>query len=417
MKKIILFLIFNFYFLKIPYSICNSEVSEKTLIIPYIPECKILIDGRLNEKVWKKALFLNNFYLLNKKTKPTQDTGVYIFYTNDGIYFGFKCFEEKIDLLSSFFKKDGGPIWTEDCVEIFLDVNHTHKKYFQFITNITSLKTGYYFLTPKGFSFSVHKGWLAKANKEKGYWISEIKIPFSLLGIRSSYINGSILGINITRQRYVSSPELSSIIPLENSFHQPEKFCHFYLGEKPNFIVKEIKIDKEKREIKICLDGNIENLLFCYSVDKGMKIYKFKITNLEEILPLIFTDFKKISTYFERNSQKYFYKEFDFYDDLVIFDIPDNIANKFQFIVNISELPIPNLKPNFTIFWYIEKIYDGHTIFRYEDEGKLKIGKNLFVVQEEIKKFYSEKCEIVATVCIDGRPFKIYKKSVNVLSN
>jgi len=202
---------------------------NKEFIIPLTSK-KIKIDGKIEKKEWENGLKLNNFFLLNSGKEPTQKTEVFLLCDRKNLYIGFLNHEERIDLLKPFLKEDGSPLWSEDCVEVFIDVFKTEKSYFQFLSNSAGTKTGFYYFQPRGNSIYINKGWDVKTFKGENWWSAEFKIPFNLLKIQKA--NGSILGMNFTRERYIDVPELSSFVFLKNSFHQPEKFPVFYLIEK-----------------------------------------------------------------------------------------------------------------------------------------------------------------------------------------
>ncbi|MFH1074232.1 MAG: sugar-binding protein, partial [Candidatus Firestonebacteria bacterium] len=72
-----------------------------------------------------------------------KDVAARLFYTKDSIYF---LFERKVgkEGLRKFGKS---PIWQDDTVEIFLDAEHNHRNYFQFIVNPLNKKECNYLTT------------------------------------------------------------------------------------------------------------------------------------------------------------------------------------------------------------------------------------------------------------------------------
>src|SRR5438270_83996 len=55
-----------------------------------------VIDGKLDEEVWKKAVLLKDFYQINPgdNTAPSKPTEVMIGYDSKTLYFGFHCYDD-----------------------------------------------------------------------------------------------------------------------------------------------------------------------------------------------------------------------------------------------------------------------------------------------------------------------------------
>jgi len=315
MKKLLFFL---FLFIIFSYG------DNKELIIPLTSK-KIKIDGKIEKKEWEDGLKLNNFSLLNTGKEPTQKTEVFIVCDKKNLYIGFLNCEERIDLLKPFFMEDGSPVWSEDCIEVFIDVFKTEKSYFQFLSNSAGTKTGFYYFQPKGNSFSINKGWEVKTFKGENWWSAEFKIPFDLLKIEKP--KGTILGMNFTRERYIDVPELSSFVFLKNSFHQPEKFLVFYLVEK----------GIEKGEKKIIFKEEVFEISIPEVLLKSEKTLKFSLKVPEYFKNLYaFFYIEKISEghLLARREKEVKLKTGINYLDLTIYDLEEG---EYDFVIFISE--------------------------------------------------------------------------------
>lgn len=79
---------------------------------------KIIIDGKMNEAIWKKSAIcsLPNFYNY-KKASETQKTAFRMLWDDKNLYLFFQCEDQYINAKET--KRDGLP-FLDDCVEFFL---------------------------------------------------------------------------------------------------------------------------------------------------------------------------------------------------------------------------------------------------------------------------------------------------------
>lgn len=97
--------------------------------IPVIPVVKTseapVIDGTLDDEVWRKAFYLSNLYTLGGN-RATEQTEFALLYDEKNIYIGVKAYAAVLDpvnnLLDAFkattVKRDG-PTFDDDCIEVF----------------------------------------------------------------------------------------------------------------------------------------------------------------------------------------------------------------------------------------------------------------------------------------------------------
>lgn len=153
-----------------------------------------IIDGQINEAIWKQALIFDSSYPLSETGKITTPATTYrVLWDNDNLYFAFECADT--DIIAPKTEADG-TLYNDDCVEIFLLPDFKTAKYWEIIINpaqsvFDSLQTklldrwgptSQVDATVKGIKvgYSVD-GTLNKSDdKDTGYTI-EVAIPFSQL--------------------------------------------------------------------------------------------------------------------------------------------------------------------------------------------------------------------------------------------
>ncbi|MBS3762568.1 MAG: carbohydrate-binding family 9-like protein [Planctomycetes bacterium] len=84
--------------------------------IPRAPVAPV-IDGKLDEKVWKQAAMWDEIYPFNKREAEGPKTIWRVLWDEQNLYFGFECADE--DIVAPDRKRDGH-IYFDDCVEMFI---------------------------------------------------------------------------------------------------------------------------------------------------------------------------------------------------------------------------------------------------------------------------------------------------------
>ncbi|HEY0385137.1 MAG TPA: hypothetical protein VGC64_03965, partial [Pyrinomonadaceae bacterium] len=87
-----------------------------------------VIDGKLDEEVWKQAIVLKDFYQINPGDNivPSKPTEVMIGYDATSLYFGFRCYDEPDKIRATVARRDG--VFGEDNVRVFLDTFNDKRK-------------------------------------------------------------------------------------------------------------------------------------------------------------------------------------------------------------------------------------------------------------------------------------------------
>src|SRR5947209_395744 len=87
-----------------------------------------VIDGKLDDAVWKKAAVFKDFYQTNPgdNVAPTAPTEVFVGYDSKFLYLGFHCFDDPSKVRATVAKRDN--VFGEDNVRIFLDTFNDQRR-------------------------------------------------------------------------------------------------------------------------------------------------------------------------------------------------------------------------------------------------------------------------------------------------
>ncbi|MDD5597348.1 MAG: carbohydrate-binding family 9-like protein [Victivallaceae bacterium] len=207
----------------------------------YLHNCKTApeIDGNLNDPAWKdaakaKLLFLND----KKNSRPEVKSEAYITKDRDNLYIAFLCMEPVMSKITINPKDSDGKIWTDDCVEIFIDSEKNESGYYHLIINSAGI------VYDARVSGNFHdRFWNSEAKtaaiRQNDSWTVEAAIPLTKISPRT---RNDIWGVNFTRTRKSpANPKITSEViswaPLTGTFHQPEKFGSLVINDEKLLIL------------------------------------------------------------------------------------------------------------------------------------------------------------------------------------
>jgi hypothetical protein len=187
----------------------------------------IKIDGKLDEEAWKEAALINNLVELRptafKPEENSSKTIAYLMYSNDGIYFGGKCYEQTKDSISRELIGRDGFNSNNDFIGIIFDTYNDKINGFE------------YFITPLSEQLDAKVSannedgdwnavWEGKSIVENDGWSFEVFIPFS--AIRFGKGKEQNWGLNVLRKRVKTSQQLTwaSLNPVINGLLPQEGF-------------------------------------------------------------------------------------------------------------------------------------------------------------------------------------------------
>lgn len=188
----------------------------------------IVLDGKLDDPAWKGAAEATPFVLTTGKGPAIKQTTAYLLHDDQALYVAFECLEPKMaGLVARCLERDGS-VFSDDCVELFLDTNRDRQTYFHFAVNPLGTQSD-----EEGMDRTWDARWQAAAGREKDRWVVEMRIPFSELKLGEAV--PFAWGINFNREEKQLG-ENSSWAFVGRSFHTPAKFgtvTGFQVGKAP----------------------------------------------------------------------------------------------------------------------------------------------------------------------------------------
>jgi len=174
-----------------------------------------VIDGKLEDGVWKSAAVLKDFYQIdpNENVAPLKQTEVLLGYDAKFLYIAFRCFDEPDKVRSTVARRDN--IFSDDYVGFFLDTFNDKRKAFEAFFNPLGIQGDATFTEGRGEDFSVDVVMESKGViDEQGYTV-EVAIPFK--SIRYEAGKGKLWGAHFFRRIKRANNELSSWMPVSKS--------------------------------------------------------------------------------------------------------------------------------------------------------------------------------------------------------
>lgn len=204
---------------KILFSLSKIEPIKEVEIFCHKVKKPPEINGYLKDDCWKIKPQISTFIDAFKNVPVKHQTKVYLCYDDKNLYIGFKCEEPEPEAMKSYNEDYDGSLWTDNSVEVFLDVKYTRVSYFHFITNTIGAQ-----YDEENYYSAWNIKWEVKTSLHKNFWIAEIRIPFSELNIFPK--KGDVWGVNFGRNRYFEKEpeEISCWTFGDGTFHAPHKF-------------------------------------------------------------------------------------------------------------------------------------------------------------------------------------------------
>ena len=181
-----------------------------------------ILDGRLDDACWADTPVAEQFYRHRSRGVAGEASDLRLLWDRRNIYVGVRCHAAVLDparqRLDEFVAKQtehDGPVFRDDCVEIFLG-RADLRDYRQFATN--AIGTRYDGLGTDG---TWDSAWQTGCATDNGFWTMEAAIPWSDLGIDPAA--GDMIAINVCRSNKAQQ-EATMWSPVTNAFHAPDEF-------------------------------------------------------------------------------------------------------------------------------------------------------------------------------------------------
>jgi len=140
-----------------------------------------VIDGKLDEQIWKKVEPITNLGTYNGlPDPPIEKTEVYLVHDRDNLYIGARCFESDFSQLKATASEHDGATYSDDNLWFFFDANLDQETYYQAIINSNGITFDRSCIFKEGEStkdLSWNGPWDIAPGREDKAWILEVKIP------------------------------------------------------------------------------------------------------------------------------------------------------------------------------------------------------------------------------------------------
>lgn len=194
-------------------SVAVDLSQRKTLEVPELPAAPA-IDGRLDDPAWQAAAQTDVWMVVTGETPAPVQTTAWVGVHQGTFYLGFRAEEPNPATIVASVTEPGGPVWNDDCIELFVDGNLDLQAARQLVVNSLGVVTA---LQQRGeWAPEV----LAAVQVGQDAWTGEVALSLADLGI-----TGTEFGLNICRERRAGGGlELSCWSPTGGAFNQPGRF-------------------------------------------------------------------------------------------------------------------------------------------------------------------------------------------------
>ncbi len=210
-----------------------------------------VIDGRLGEE-WQGALKIEDLVAPDGSANRHR-TEAWIARDRRNLYVAFRCHEDQMDRIRAQVKDPGGPVWTDDSVEVFVDAEGEGRGYHHFILNTLGVKyqaSGRSSLRPPAAFKSADPqeqikdpapedatwrcAWQGAAAPCPEGWSAEIALPLDALKAHHGAEVGAVMGLDLNRTRRVKGGvEYGCWSPTLTGFCVPARFGKLALTASP----------------------------------------------------------------------------------------------------------------------------------------------------------------------------------------
>jgi hypothetical protein len=171
-----------------------------------------VIDGKLDDAIWKKAAVFKDFYQFNPgdNIAPSEPTEVLIGYDSKFLYLGFRCYDDPTKIRASVAKRDN--IFGEDNVRVYLDTFNDNRRAYVVGFNPLGVQADGIYTEGQGLDLSVDIVMESKGVLTSDGYIVEVSIPFKSLRYEAG--KGKQWGMHLWRNIDRNNDELDSWMPI-----------------------------------------------------------------------------------------------------------------------------------------------------------------------------------------------------------
>src|SRR5689334_2919725 len=172
-----------------------------------------VIDGKLDDEVWKTATVLKDFYQVQPGDNliPPNRTEVMLGYDSRFLYIAFHCYDDPSKVRANIPKRD--QIWDDDYVGILFDTFNDQRRAYEFDFNPLGVQADGIWTEGQGEDFSLDLVMESKGMVTSDGYTIEVAIPFKSL----RYVAGKdkLWGIHFWRRTKRLNNALDMWIPMD----------------------------------------------------------------------------------------------------------------------------------------------------------------------------------------------------------
>ncbi|HID94408.1 MAG TPA: hypothetical protein EYP60_09995 [bacterium (Candidatus Stahlbacteria)] len=213
---------------KIPYVYKDNKecLVKKTVSLHRVAICekirsRPIIDGKLDDRCWKRIKSLSIFGSPDGNASRLEDTEIFLAYDDSVFYIAAKCTETKINQMKADCTERDGTVWQDDNLWFFFDTNYDGITYYQLMVNPNGAVFDRSCKLEAGKStknISWNGPWTVKSGRGKDFWTIEISVPLTAIGSCPP----KIWGFNVRRVQTRLNDVCVWHIPFE---HDPTTFA------------------------------------------------------------------------------------------------------------------------------------------------------------------------------------------------
>lgn len=161
-----------------------------------------VIDGRLDEPVWRTAPVANQFTQSypNPGALPQQRTEVRVIYDNNALYVGVRALDSRPDsIVAQLARRDAAAIYS-DWIHVLIDSYHDRRTAFRFSVNPRGVEKDALEYNDTGEDLNWDAVWQVATSTDSLGWTAEYRIPLSQLRFgAASPENERVWGFQVQR--------------------------------------------------------------------------------------------------------------------------------------------------------------------------------------------------------------------------
>ncbi len=157
-----------------------------------------VLDGRLDDEVWSRAEIVDDLHQISpvEYAEPTEQTRIYILYTDDALYVGAELSYNDPDHIYARILRQEEAVFGDDLFAIYLDPFYDRRSGYRFEVNANGIRSELLFQNTNQRQENWEGIWQAESSRNDEGWTTEMRIPFKTLSFDPS---NDTWGINFMR--------------------------------------------------------------------------------------------------------------------------------------------------------------------------------------------------------------------------